>query len=101
MQFSGASFRPSDLAAFCRRFGLPQPEVHVHGINSPAMVNFEPQLDMQMLSAVGRGAHLEAWITQPPASIEGLTAWAEGVNNQTRVPAVRRRGVVSLLLHVT
>ena len=89
VQFSGASFRPSDLHAFCAEFGIPQPPVHVHGINNPDMVNFEPQLDMQMLAGVGRGAQLTAWITQPPAAVEGLIAWAAGVNNVTDIPMVR------------
>ena len=88
VQFSGASFRQSDLDLFCTKFQVPQPKVSVHGINNPNMINFEPQLDMQMLAGIGRGAHLVAWITQPAASVEGLTTWASEVNNASKVPSV-------------
>jgi len=90
VQFSRASYRPSDLDAFCERFGVPVPNVHVVGVNNASWVNFEPQLDMQMLAGVGRGAELWAWINEPSAAVEGIIGWASAVNTASDVPDVRR-----------
>ena len=90
VQFSGASFQQSDLVDFCHDFDLPVPNVTVVGVNNPSRINYEPQLDMQMLAGVGRGAELWAWINEPSAAVEGIIGWASAVNTASDVPDVRR-----------
>ena len=62
VQFQSASFAQDDLDQFLKLFKLPNVPVKVVGVNNASYVNYEPQLDIQMLAGVGRGATTWAWI---------------------------------------
>jgi Pro-kumamolisin, activation domain/Subtilase family len=85
VQFDSASYSPADLQDFLNMYDLPQVKTKVIGVNNPHYVNYEPQLDMQMLSGVGRGAETWAWITDSDGD---YLTWATAVNNATETPLV-------------
>ena len=80
-------FSPDDLDLFQRKYGVPlNPISKVLGKNDPNLPNYEPEMDVQYITATGRNV-LTWFISQEGSGIPWLS-WIIQLVNTTDVPWV-------------
>ena len=87
--FGPQFFRPTDLAAFDEKYGLPPATVRVLNDNDPSTAGNEASLDTQYLTALGAGA--ESWYLHYSCTTEAcrpFLGWVVQLANLTRPPLV-------------
>jgi len=81
--FEQAEFRPADLVAFQKAYGLPEVEFQINGPNNGGYFG-EATLDTQWITATGRAVP-SWWIARDQFD---MLAWCEQVLNMTNPPSV-------------